>query len=104
MTYLLCSGRGITLQTRRRNHRSIQTTRLQSLLLQILLQGLQGRTHQQVFWFYVSVDDIQTVQVLDGACQIEEHAARIPLRIFVGGNDCIKEIASLERRKPVKVW
>lgn len=69
---------------------------LQSLLLLQI-------THQQVFWFYVSVDDIQTVQVLDGTCQIKEHAAGVSLRIFVGGNDCIKEITSLERRKPVKV-
>lgn len=60
---------------------------------------LQGQTHQQVFWFYVSVDNIETVQVLDGAGQVEEHAAGISLCVFVGGDDCIKEIAALETVK-----
>lgn len=60
-------------------------------------ESLSGRTYQQVFWFYVSVDNIETVQVLDGACKIEQHTAGVSLCIFVRGDDCIKEITPLEK-------
>lgn len=62
------------------------------------LPSLQARTHQQVFGFYISVDNIQTVQVLDGTGQVEEHAAGISLCVFVRGDDCVKEIAALEKQ------
>lgn len=45
------------------------------------------------------MDNIETVQVLDGAGQVEEHAAGISLCVFVRGDDCIKEIAALETVK-----
>lgn len=60
---------------------------------------LQGGTHQQVFWFYVSVDNIEAVQVLDGTGQVEEHAAGVSLCVFVRGDDCIKKIAALEKKQ-----
>lgn len=60
--------------------------------------SLQARTHQQVFWFYISVDNIETVQVLDGTGQVEEHAAGISLCVFVRGDDCVKEISTLEKQ------
>lgn len=63
------------------------------------LPPLQGGTHQQVFWFNVSVDNIEAVQVLDGAGQVEEHAAGISLCVFVRGDDCVKEIAALEKQQ-----
>lgn len=59
---------------------------------------LQARTHQEVFWFYISVDNIETVQVLDGTGQVEEHAAGISLCVLVRGDDCIKEITALEKQ------
>lgn len=62
-----------------------------------ITECLQCPTHQQVFWFYVSVDNIETVQVLDGTCQIEQHTAGVSLCVLIGGGDCIKEIAPLEK-------
>lgn len=60
-------------------------------------ETLQDHTYQQIFWFYVSVDNIETVQVLDGTCQIEQHTAGISLCISVRGDDGIKEITPLEK-------
>lgn len=57
----------------------------------------QSGTHQQVLRLYVPVDDVQTVQVLDGAGQVEEHTAGVPLCVLVGGSDGVKEVPSLER-------
>lgn len=47
------------------------------------------------------MDNIEAVQVLDGACQIEQHTAGISLGVFVRGGDCIKEIAPLEKKS---IW
>lgn len=62
-------------------------------------ESLQTYTYQEIFWFYVSVDNIETVQVLDGTRQIEQHTAAISLCVFVWRDDCIKEIAPLEERE-----
>lgn len=43
------------------------------------------------------MDNIETVQVLDGACQIEQHTAGIPLCVFVGRGDGIKKITALQK-------
>lgn len=62
-----------------------------------------GWTHQQVLRLDVPVDDVQAVQVLDGAGQVEEHAAGVPLCVLVGGSDGVKEVPSLEKAKQAKV-
>lgn len=54
-------------------------------------------TYQEVFWFYVSVDNIETVQVLDGTRQVEQHTAAVSLCVFVWRGDGIKEITPLEK-------
>lgn len=61
-------------------------------------ETLQDHTYQQIFWFYVSVDNIETVQVLDGTCQIEQHTAGVSLCISVRGDDGIEEIPTLEKK------
>lgn len=43
------------------------------------------------------MDNVETVQVLDSTCQIEEHRARVSLGVFVRRDDHIKEIAPLEK-------
>lgn len=58
---------------------------------------LQPHTHQQVLRLDVPVDDVQAVQVLDGAGQVEEHTAGVPLGVLVGGGDGVKEVPSLKR-------
>lgn len=55
----------------------------------------QTQTHQQILWFDVSVNNVQTVKVLDGAGQVEQHTAGISLRVFIGGGDGVKEISPL---------
>lgn len=45
------------------------------------------------------MDNIEAVQVLDGAGQVEEHAAGVSLCVFVRGDDCVKEIAALQRQQ-----
>lgn len=37
----------------------------------VLRQALLSTTYQEIFWFYVSVHNIETVKVLDGACQVK---------------------------------
>lgn len=64
---------------------------------------LQSHSHQQVLWLDVPVDDIQAVQVLDGAGQVEEHTAGVPLCVLVGGGDGIKEVPSLNKAESAKV-
>lgn len=61
------------------------------------------RTHQQVLWLDVPVDDVQAVQVLDGAGQVEEHTAGVPLCVLVGGGDGVKEVPSLKKAEGAKV-
>lgn len=53
------------------------------------------RTHQQVFWFDVSVHYVETVEVFDGVCQIVEHSTGVPLRVSVGRGDGVKQISPL---------
>lgn len=66
-------------------------------------QQLQSRAHQQVLGLDVPVDDIQAVQVLDGAGQVEEHTAGVPLCVLVGGGDGIKEVPSLKKAESARV-
>lgn len=53
------------------------------------------RTHQQVFWFDVSVHNVEAVEVFDGIGQIVEHAAGVSLRVSVGRGDGIEQISPL---------
>lgn len=59
--------------------------------------SVQSRTYQQIFWFYVPVDNIETVQVLDSTCQVEQHRTGIALSVFVRRCNGIKEITPLEK-------
>lgn len=61
------------------------------------LHSFYGHTYQEIFWFYVSVHNIEAVQVLDSTSQVEQHTAGISLRVFVGGGNGIKEISPLEK-------
>lgn len=54
-----------------------------------------ARTHQQVFWFDVSVHNVEAVEVFDGAGQVVQHATGVPLRVPVGRCDGIEKISSL---------
>lgn len=64
----------------------------------VLRQALLSTTYQEIFWFYVSVHNIETVKVLDGACQVKQHTTGIPLCVSVGGGNGVKEISSLDKR------
>lgn len=44
------------------------------------------------------MNNAETVKVLDGTGQVEQHTAGITLCIFVGRRNGIKEIAALEKR------
>lgn len=59
-------------------------------------------THQQVFWFDVSVHNVEAVEVFDGINQIVEHAAGVSLCVSVGRGDGIKQISPLWRQSPVE--
>ena len=52
-------------------------------------------TDQQVLWLDVSVDDVEAVEVLDGAGQVEQHAGGVSLRVLTRGGDGIKQVAPL---------
>lgn len=52
-------------------------------------------THQQVFRFDVSVDNVEAVEVFDGIGQIVEHAAGVSLRVSVGRGDGVEQISAL---------
>lgn len=68
------------------------------LQLQHDLEGnLQIHTHQQVFWLDVPVHDVEAVEVLDGACQIEQHTTGVTLCVLVGGGDGVKQVTPLRR-------
>lgn len=51
--------------------------------------------YQQVLWFDVSVDDVHSVQVLDGSCQVEDHGAGVVLAVLCGGGDGVEQVAAL---------
>lgn len=53
-------------------------------------------THQQVFWFDVSVHNVEAVEVFDGVGQIVEHPTGIPLRVSVGRGDGVEQISPLQ--------
>ena len=53
--------------------------------------------HQQVLGLDVAVHDVQAVQVLDGAGQVVQHPAGVPLRVLVRGSDGVKQVSSLRR-------
>lgn len=57
--------------------------------------GSSAPTHQQVFWFDVSVHNVEAVEVFDSTGQIVEHAAGVPLRVSVGRRDGVEKISSL---------
>ena len=59
------------------------------------MDSWRERAHQQVLWFDVSVDNVQTVQVLDGVGQVVQHAAGVSLRVSVGGRDGVEKVAPL---------
>lgn len=52
-------------------------------------------THQQVFWFDVSVHNVEAVEVFDGVGQIVEHATGVSLCVSVGRGDGIEQISPL---------
>lgn len=59
-------------------------------------------SYQQILWFDVTVDDVEAVQVFDGAGQVVQHPTGISLSVFVSGGDGIEEVSSLRensRRK-----
>lgn len=60
-------------------------------------------THQQVFWFDVSVDNVEAVEVFDGAGQIVEHAAGVSLCVSIGRGDGIEQISPLWTRHDGRV-
>lgn len=60
-------------------------------------------THQQVFWFDVSVDNVEAVKVFDGAGQIVEHAAGVSLCVSIGRGDGIEQISPLWTRHDGRV-
>lgn len=60
-------------------------------------------THQQVFWFDVSVDNVEAVKVFDGTGQIVEHAAGVSLCVSIGRGDGIEQISPLWTRHDGRV-
>lgn len=54
------------------------------------------RAYQQVLWFDVSVDDVHSVQVLDGSGQVEHHGTGVPLAVLCGRGDGVKQVATLK--------
>lgn len=58
--------------------------------------------YQQVLWFDVSVDDVHSVQVLDGSGQVEHHGAGITLAVLCGGGDGIKQVTALKQTEALK--
>lgn len=52
-------------------------------------------THQQVFWFDVSVHNVEAVEVFDGIDQIVEHAAGVSLCVPGGTGDGVEKISPL---------
>lgn len=83
--------------------RSVNDTEWDRGRRESLRRGSSSGTHQQVLRLYVPVDDVQAVQVLDGAGQVEEHTAGVPLGVLVGGSDGVKEVPSLEKAEHAKV-
>ena len=52
-------------------------------------------TDQKVFRFDVSVDDALRMEVLDGARQVVQHAARVLLRVLGRLRDGVEQISAL---------
>lgn len=52
--------------------------------------------YQQVLRLDVTVDDVQAVQVFDGAGQVVQHPAGVPLGVFAGGSDGVEKVSTLE--------
>lgn len=45
------------------------------------------------------MDDVQAVQVFDGAGQVVQHPTGVSLSVFVSGSNSIKEVSSLRREQ-----
>lgn len=56
-------------------------------------------SYQQVLWLDVAVDDVQAMQVFDGAGQVVQHPTGISLRVFVSGSNGIKKVSALQRKQ-----
>lgn len=54
-------------------------------------------SYQQILWFDVTVDDVDAVQVFDGAGQVVQHPTGVSLSVFVSGSDGIEEVSSLRQ-------
>lgn len=53
--------------------------------------------YQQVLRFYVSVDDVDAVQVLQSSSQVEHHDGGVPLGVFGRGGDGVEQISTLHQ-------
>ncbi|KAI6078504.1 Neurobeachin isoform X2 [Aix galericulata] len=61
------------------------------------IQNMQDITCLEILRLDISVDNVQAVKIFDSTGQIVKHPTGIPLCVFVGGSNSIKQISSLEQ-------
>ena len=66
------------------------------VVVQIKLRTYQRDNHQKIFWFDVSVDDVERVDVMERRRQMEAHTADHLFSVRRATENEIKQIPSLQ--------